>query len=60
MNVTELTKRAAMAPCAACEIRAVLSDLWRAGAVSKVGKLRKSPAIRAVCVHTCDKNDAGV
>ena len=58
MNVTQLTKRAEAAPCAACEIRAVLGELVRTGAWSKAQRLKKSPAVRAVFVHTCERGEA--
>ena len=54
-NVTETVSRAKAAPCPACEIVEILRQAAAVGAWTKAGTLRKSKAVRAAFVHTCEK-----
>lgn len=57
-NVTQTVSRAKAAPCPACEIVDILRQAVAVGAWTKAGTLKKSKAVRAVFVHTCEQKGA--
>jgi hypothetical protein len=58
LSPAAMAKAAQVAPCPGC---AVLAEIRRArdmGAQAKADKLSRSPAVRAVYVHTCERYKA--
>lgn len=57
LPVAELVRVAGAAPCPACQVIDEIRYAISQGAQTKAEKLRKSPNVRAVMVHKCERGE---
>ena len=57
MTVSDVVAAVLIAPCAGCEVTRQVRLLASKGAVAQARTVQKSPAVRALRVHTCGRGE---